>query len=367
MGLADRDYMRWDYNSSAKDESFESHTKEFDNGRFTCTGCGRSYSTKEAAMECFNTHYYEFKGFKDRRRSSSKASRHNKVKSSIKNTASKISKLLWSGVKLISLLCIIGIFAYAFFGSEYSNEIGIGGDFPYHRDYIPYSKASGSQICLINYNNATDPTWDELIVFLEKDHTDEELYLDNSFVCADFAEMLHNNAEASGIKAAWVSLDFTVGEGHALNAFNTTDKGFVYVDCTGEGLSPPVMADFNDLGNLVEAECDYDKIAYVTEGREYGLISIEKATSPEYSFYATYTNRWAEFDRKLDAYNSDVEAYDNALNGRTPISNSAEYAKLNKMYNDLEIQSTALEQLEKELGMCWGEPLGIVADIEVCW
>ncbi|RZB32200.1 MAG: hypothetical protein AEth_00523 [Candidatus Argoarchaeum ethanivorans] len=367
MGLADRDYMRWDYNSSAKDESFESHTKEFDNGRFTCTGCGRSYSTKEAAMECFNTHYYEFKGFKDGRRSSSKASRHNKVKSSIKNTASKISKLLWSGVKHITLLCIIGLFAYAFFGSEYSNEIGIGGDFPYHRDYIPYSKASGSQICLINYNNATDPTWDELIVFLEKDDTDEELYLDNSFVCADFAEMLHNNAETSGIKTAWVGVDFTVGEGHALNAFNTTDKGLVYVDCTGEWFSPLVMADFNDLGNSVAAECDYDMIAYVSEGREYGLISIEKATSPEYSFYETYTNRWAEFDRKLDAYNSDVEAYDNALNGRTTISNSTEYAKLNKMYNDLEIQSTALEQLEKELGMCWWEPLGIVADIEVCW
>ena len=70
---------------------------------------------------------------------------------------------------------------------------------------------------------------------------------------------------------------------------------------------------------------------------------------------------------KLNAYNSDVEAYDNALNGRTTISSSAEYAKLNKMYNDLEIQSTALEQLEKELGMCWWEALGIVADIEVYW
>ena len=29
-----------------------------------------------------------------------------------------------------------------------------------------------------------------------------------------------------------MGVDFTYGDGHALNAFKTTDKGIVYVDCT---------------------------------------------------------------------------------------------------------------------------------------
>jgi len=117
-------------------------------------------------------------------------------------------------------------------------------------------------------------------------------------------------------------LDFEFGEGHALNAFNTTDKGLVYVDCT-RGFSTPIIAEslmsvshrsknphcnqailrlvtswpklspvfcrsifgarrnvgmsiaeFTDSAKREERE--HDKIAYVVEGKEYGLISIDK-------------------------------------------------------------------------------------------
>jgi hypothetical protein len=171
---------------------------------------------------------------------------------------------------------------------------------------LPYSKASGSQVCLVNYRNATGSTWDELIAFLQSDDTDEQSYIEDSFVCADFAERLHNNAEASGIKAAWVGVDFEFvlptlvtpplvpiapynssnatdkklsygfsipGEGHALNAFNTTDKGLIYVDCT-RGFSSPIIAELTDSEE--RGECKYDTIAYVVEGKEYGLIWIDK-------------------------------------------------------------------------------------------
>jgi len=92
--------------------------------------------------------------------------------------------------------------------------------------------ADGQKISLINYKNASDPTYTKLVEFIKADKTDERLY-SSKYVCSDFAETVHNNAEATGIKAAWVSIDFKKGIGHACNAFNTTDKGLVFIDCTG--------------------------------------------------------------------------------------------------------------------------------------
>ncbi len=80
--------------------------------------------------------------------------------------------------------------------------------------------------------SAKDPSYEELKTFLKADLTDSIPYND-SFVCSDCAEAVHNNAEKSGIRAAFVSVDFYEREkGHACNAFNTTDKGLVFVDCT---------------------------------------------------------------------------------------------------------------------------------------
>jgi hypothetical protein len=64
-------------------------------------------------------------------------------------------------------------------------------------------------------------------------------YVANSFVCADFAEMLHNNAEKAGWRAAFVGITLSGGETHALDAFETTDLGLVYIDCTGMPCTAP--------------------------------------------------------------------------------------------------------------------------------
>jgi len=104
--------------------------------------------------------------------------------------------------------------------------------------------ADWEPIILIDNPEASDPTWNVLKSFLYNDNTDEVKYNWNTFVCADFAEMLHNNAEAAGIKAFYVCVDFTEGGfGHALNAFETTDKGLVFVDCTGLQTGPFINAD----------------------------------------------------------------------------------------------------------------------------
>ncbi len=139
------------------------------------------------------------------------------------------------------------------------------------------------QINLTDNQIATDPNWQELIAFLLADPTDDKYYQKNIFDCGNFAEMLHNNAEAAGNTATFVAVFFEDEDiGHALNAFKTTDKGLVYVDCTGDDWHLPTFWEW-----LYEQShpTEWDKIAYVVKGKEYGVVSIDRATSPEYSFY----------------------------------------------------------------------------------
>jgi hypothetical protein len=90
--------------------------------------------------------------------------------------------------------------------------------------------ADGHKLVLNNNPNAKEPTYAELVDFLQKDKTDEIPYSD-SFQCGDFAERTHNNMEAAGIKAAFAASDNC---DHAINAVQTSDRGLVYVDTTGQ-------------------------------------------------------------------------------------------------------------------------------------
>jgi len=156
----------------------------------------------------------------------------------------------------------------------------------------------GEFIVLINNNNAKNPTYTELLDFLQTDKTDEFPYqydyssggyyygepednLDMAIIkniidgvsepgdpqiCADFAERLHNNAELAGITCGFVSIDSI---NHALNVFNTTDRGYVYID---------------DTGNLFYGPSNCDKIVDVKEGAEYIPVSL----FPEYGWSDTW-------------------------------------------------------------------------------
>jgi hypothetical protein len=129
----------------------------------------------------------------------------------------------------------------------------------------------GEPIELTDNPNATDPTYAELLAFLEADQTDKYSYIVGppkvAYVCADFAKDVHNNAEAAGIRAAWVGIEIEgQTEGHALNAFETTDMGLVFIDCTGKGLWD------ESLGHT-----RWDRRAYVEVGKPYTLAYVERA------------------------------------------------------------------------------------------
>lgn len=74
-----------------------------------------------------------------------------------------------------------------------------------------------------------NPTYDELKDFLARDLTDTNTFIKDKYVCFDFASDLNNNAEANGIRTAYVRIRAEEW-GHALVAFDTTDKGLIYID-----------------------------------------------------------------------------------------------------------------------------------------
>jgi hypothetical protein len=171
----------------------------------------------------------------------------------------------------------------------------------------------GEYVVLINNANAKNPTFKQLKNFLEKDKTDSYTYdyvhtdvgerygtaesnvnltrmknivdgiekMNRPRICSDFAEMLHNKAELSGFKCGYVILDlegytdpYNYGipsdAGHALVVFNTTNKGLVYIDCTGGESNGPK---------------NHDKII---RNFEIGSQYIAESLFPESGWESTY-------------------------------------------------------------------------------
>ncbi len=241
----------------------------------------------------------------------------------------------------------------------------------------PYSKTFGIPIRLTNNSSATEPTWQQLMSFLVADKTDQKDYSVFSFPCGAFAEEVHNNAEAAGIRAAWVYVDFEDNtEGHALNAFNTPDKGLVFVDCTSSYRSDivyPLVFDPTTGESKAwtpERPSSCDKIAYVVVGKEYGQVSLDVATSPQYSVYEDYLTKREEYERKVEAYNQRVEAYSQEVEAYNQKANA--YTQEVEAYNrELEAYTQALggreylEEPEYSQFMEWAARLdSMLAELE---
>ncbi len=284
----------------------------------------------------------------------------------------------------LALVAVMGVTAAVFTGvvpfSDPTEESTIEDGSVYYGMQPPYALRpwEDDSVQLVNSEDATDPTWEELKAFLQTDKTDQKDYDPLLFLCGSFAEEVHNNAEAAGIKAAWVVVEFE-GEniGHALNAFNTTDKGLVWIDCTSSWSEPPPWT--KPYGGADSQ----DKVAYVVIGKEYGLISLDAASSPGYAYYEEYMQRKLDYKSTLDDYYtkakvnmSDTERYDMiraAVPGRFSPGSSIKATGTQEWHGQLERETYSLYMLaenlgrEREsLGLYWG-PLGTVSNVEIYW
>lgn len=102
--------------------------------------------------------------------------------------------------------------------------------------YSPISdkeNALGQHPVLLENSSARDPSYEELLDFLKNDDTVKNKYVSPNFTCADFAQELQNHAESKGIRCGFAGISFLNSNyGHAMDVFDTTDKGLIYVDTT---------------------------------------------------------------------------------------------------------------------------------------
>jgi len=75
-----------------------------------------------------------------------------------------------------------------------------------------------------------NPTYQEMKTFLAQDTTDSKTYEEDEYVCVDFAAALNNNADAKGIRCAIVDIFHPGGYGHTIIAFETTDRGLIFIE-----------------------------------------------------------------------------------------------------------------------------------------
>jgi len=75
----------------------------------------------------------------------------------------------------------------------------------------------------------SNPTHKEMREFLAGDKTDLKPYIEGEYVSFDFAVELNNNAEANGIRAAYVAI-LSKEWGHGMVAFETIDRGLIFIE-----------------------------------------------------------------------------------------------------------------------------------------
>jgi hypothetical protein len=230
----------------------------------------------------------------------------------------------------------------------------------------------GNPIILENNPDAVDPTFSEMVAFIKADPTDTRDYIEdgeNAFVCSDFAEMVHNNAEAAGIRAGWVGIRFRdTEEGHAIDVFDTTDRGLVYIDCTNG----------KDTGDNEDDDIkSWDTVAYVEAGKKYGILSIDRVVdsgfdyySLQYAFYAAFEKKWQDYKNALELYNGEVDRFNAEAKKKVFVYGSPEEQKMTDWKNELAARGETLKNMENELGNSWYESefsACIVDSIEIHW
>jgi hypothetical protein len=74
-----------------------------------------------------------------------------------------------------------------------------------------------------------NPTHKEMREFLARDETDSNPYVAGEYNCVDFSAQLSNNAEANGIRVAYIRIRAKEW-GHVLVAFETADRGLIFIE-----------------------------------------------------------------------------------------------------------------------------------------
>lgn len=130
----------------------------------------------------------------------------------------------------IAMLCVgSGILSYIY-GQSKGSSAGYeaGHEASYSQGYeVGYE--SGLREADSGYD-LRNPTYQEMKEFLSQDATDSKKYVNDEYVCSDFSAEVNNSADAQGIRCAVVDIFYPDGYGHNIVAFETADKGLIFVE-----------------------------------------------------------------------------------------------------------------------------------------
>ncbi len=148
----------------------------------------------------------------------------------------------WKVVIRLALVCVVVLV----FGFVIGHNIGFanghgaghaaGHDNGYSLGYLEGSADgyengydSGLNIGRTHGYNIHDPTYSEMKDFLLRDKTDENEYIPVIYECKHFVADVCRSADKENLRCAFVIIFFPEG-GHACVAFNTIDKGLIFIE-----------------------------------------------------------------------------------------------------------------------------------------
>jgi len=251
--------------------------------------------------------------------------------------------LVASGV-IILLLVVFSLWLVETVKEKDSEIISLKENLSSLQETLSSTKAELDRIKTL-FNNLTktkestlrNPSWEELKTFLEADDTNKLVYDEKSFDCTGFAIELFKRARVNGFRVGIVELVFEDNRSaHLLNVFQTTDRGTVFIDVTGNE---------NGTGK--------DKVGYVEVGKPYGSIDLENvkerfvdcsiscselSRTLSYSYYSNIFSYsyFSSIENCLELYNECVDAYNKAVEEFNKGYGSYTYSQLNTWYENLE-------------------------------
>jgi hypothetical protein len=87
------------------------------------------------------------------------------------------------------------------------------------------------------------PTFQQVKEFVLSDNVSKNTWIAGVYECRHFATDLNNNADAAGLRCAFVILGYAVNQ-HSIVAFETSDRGIVFIEPQTDAVVKPVVGGY---------------------------------------------------------------------------------------------------------------------------
>lgn len=153
----------------------------------------------------------------------------------------RIVLMLSLALSLIASFCLLGSAGFsagyeAGYGSGYMLNTGIAELEKGPRDELASvpddgtgDKEQGEALVGNDIIQLKDPSFAELRHFILADITNQNRWVENTYECRHFTTDVCNHAREAGWNSAFVLICYSQGQ-HSVVAFNTTDRGLVYIE-----------------------------------------------------------------------------------------------------------------------------------------